>query len=532
MKPGRLRPFLPPEEFNNNNVEWEVTSNSWFPDSARFLANAHPPGLAAGTWSSEGTSIWIVSVLGRVPRKLRDNADAYSVSPDGSLISFGTNKGKVGDREIWFMGANGEAARKLYEADENGALCCVNWSRDRTRTIYIKTDQSGDTIVSRDLKGGLAVTIIPPAEMKRVKDFLWLADGRLLYSAEEPDSGFNGHCNFWTMRIDPGTGQPVEKPKRLTNWTESCMNTMSETADGKQLAFVKWEAHITSYMADSAAGGTRVLNLRHFPLSESSDGVTDWTPDSKAIIFVSNRAGQYGIYRQSLDEDTAEPIITEGLGRNPRLTPDGKWILYLGPGDTAEPLENNPQPVMRVPANGGPPQQLFTSRPWSLITCAKSSSAVCAIAEPSEDRKQAVITTLDPLKGRGPELARFALDPNDNRWFIDLSADGTRIAATRSPAGPIYIFSLRGQPIRQIKVKGWNNLLGFTWAEDGKGLFVIAGIRGAHVLLYVDLQGNAHVLWQSAGASGETGARPSPDGSHLAIQSWTANGNMWMIENF
>ena len=532
IETGETQTVLPPEEFNNNNVEWEVTSNSWFPDSTRFLANAHPSGQAAGTWSSEGTSIWIVSVLGRVPRKLRDNAEAYSVSPDGSLISFGTNKGKVGDREIWFMGANGEAARKLYEADENGALCCVNWSRDRTRTIYIKTDQSGDTIVSRDFKSGPAVTIIPPAEMKRVKDFLWLADGRLLYSAEEPDSVFNGHCNFWTMRIDPGTSQPVEKPKRLTNWTESCMNTMSVTADGKQLAFVKWAAHVTSYMADSAAGGTRVLNLRHFPLSESSEGVTDWTPDNEAIIFVSNRAGQYGIYRQSLDEDTAEPIITEGLGRNPRLTPDGKWILYLGPGDMAEPLENNPQPVMRVPANGGPPQQLFTSRPWSLITCAKSSSAVCAIAEPSEDRKQAIITTLDPLRGRGPELARFALDPNDNRWFLDLSADGTRIAATRSPAGPIYIFSVRGQPIQEIKVNGWNNLLEFTWAADGKGLFVTAAIRGAHVLLYVDLRGNAHVLWQNPGASGETGARPSPDGRHLAIQSWTANGNMWMIENF
>ena len=56
----------------------------------------------------------MVSVLGGAPRKLRDNAFAWSVSPDGSSISFGTNKGKLGDRELWLMGPNGEQARKLY----------------------------------------------------------------------------------------------------------------------------------------------------------------------------------------------------------------------------------------------------------------------------------------------------------------------------------------------------------------------------------------------------------------------------------
>jgi hypothetical protein len=46
------------------------------------------------------------------------------------------------------------------------------------------------------------------------------------------------------------------------------------------------------------------------------------------------------------------------------------------------------------------------------------------------------------------------------------------------------------------------------------------------------LQGNVHVLWKNTGAEGETLALPSPDGRHLAIQSRTMSGNMWMMENF
>jgi hypothetical protein len=161
-----------------------------------------------------------------------------------------------------------------------------------------------------------------------------------------------------------------------------------------------------------------------------------------------------------------------------------------------------------------------------------SPLAGCAIAEPTEDRKQEIISAIDLFKGRGRELARFDLDPNEQDWYTELSPDGARIAATRTPHGPIYILSLRGERTRQIRVKGWSNLESVTWAADGKGLFVSSGVRGARVVLHVDLQGNAYPLWKNAGATGETWGYPSPDGRHLAMHGWTSNGNMWMMENF
>jgi Tol biopolymer transport system component len=288
---------------------------------------------------------------------------------------------------------------------------------------------------------------------------------------------------------------------------------------------------LISYMAELTGRGTHIVNLRHFPLTESSDGVADWTPDSKEVILASDRAGKFGIYKQALNGETAEPLVIEGYGRNPRVTPDGRWILYLGAGENGEASWTTPAPVMRVPTSGGRSQQLFAARPMSIIDCARSQSGPCVIAEPTEDHRKLIVSSIDPLQGRGPELSTFALDPNTDGWYA-LSSDGTRIAATRNHAGPIYVLSLQGQKIQQINVKGWINLLEFTWAADRKGLYVISGTRTEHVLLYVDLQGNAHPLWKNTGASNETLALPSPDGHHLAIQSWVTSGNMWMMENF
>jgi Tol biopolymer transport system component len=48
----------------------------------------------------------------------------------------------------------------------------------------------------------------------------------------------------------------------------------------------------------------------------------------------------------------------------------------------------------------------------------------------------------------------------------------------------------------------------------------------------VDLEGNAKVLWQHKGGSGDVFGVPSPDGRYLAIRSSVLGGNMWMLENF
>jgi len=517
-----------PEALKRENVFWDVGSSAWFPDSTRLLANAHPASESLSAWSSEKSSIWMISVMDRAARKLRDNAVVWSVSPDGSSISFGTREGALGDREIWLMKQSGEEARKLYETGEKQSICCLHFFPDGQRVWYISTDESGDTLVARDLKSGSLATLLAPSEMKNVNDVAWLPDGRLIYAVRDPQTT-GDTCNYWARRLDVRTGQTIENPRRVTNWAGFCMDNTSVTSDGKRLTFKKWANRTSAYVADLEGGGARLLAARNFTLSDSLDAPGDWTPDSKSLIFGSNRNGHWNLYKQALDDDQAEPLLTgPDAVLNARVSSDGSWILYqheVRPGDATAPRE-----VMRIPVAGGTSQLAFTTRPGSFLSCARAPAKLCVIAEPAGNHKQVIITAIDPLTGRGPELTRFDVDSSMNDWPGELSPDGTRYAAITSPGGPIYIFFLRGQATQAIKLKGWSNSLQtLYWAADGKGLFAISSFGREAVLLYVDLFGNVHKLRDHV-ALGDSPA--SPDGRHLAFMSQALDGNIWTMENF
>jgi Tol biopolymer transport system component len=532
IETGETRVVPQAEELKNDNVKWEILSTFWFPDSASFLVNAHPASEEQSAWSSQTSSIWMVPVQGGAPRRLRGDAFAWSVSPENSSIAFSTNKGKLGDREMWLMSPTGQQAHKIFDTDENSMIGVALWSPDGQRIIYLHSDGAGDTFLSRDLKGGLAVTVLTPSETKNMYDNFWSPDGEFIYSLKETQMTWD-NCNYWAMRLDPRTGKPIEKPRRLTNWAGFCMDNTNVTADGQRLAFRKWSTYASTYVADLKPGGTQILTTRHFTLSTTFDAPGDWTADSKAIILASNRTGHWGFYKQALNEDEPVPLVTgpDGL-RNSRVSPDGKWVLYVQEVRHGAALTwdaTSPIQIMRVPITGGTSQLVFTARPRGRIACAKAPSKLCVIEEPTEDRKQMVVTAFDPLEGRGPELAKFDVGPNPDSWGGELSPDGTRIAALAGPGGHISILSLRGRSTKVIKVSGCDNLQVVSWAADGKSLFVLNGVNQKLAILNVDLLGNAHLLRDKVGASD---LPASPDGRHLAFMSQTMDGNMWMMENF
>jgi WD40-like Beta Propeller Repeat len=397
------------------------------------------------------------------------------------------------------------------------------------------TDKSGDSLVTRELKGGPVTTILSPQDMKKINEFAILPDGRLLYTLPEPDAVGNS-CNYWTEHLDERTGTLDHKPTRLTNWGAGCAGGTSVTADGKKLIFTKWMSHVSIYITDLAPNGTRISGTRRFTLTESWDLPADWTTDSKELIFRSNRNGHMGIFKQSLSEDTAEPLVLrkEDIGHT-IVTPDGRWVVYsvlTKPDDHEAPVQ-----VMRVPISGGPSEIVLTARHPGITQCAKPPANLCIVFEDDLDRKQFTFSSFDALSGRGRELARidYGADKHDadkKDYDFVLSPDGTRFAFTTGHEELIHILSLRGQPLQEIRVKGWTNFGDIEWAADSKGLFVAHSIQGENALLYVDLQGNAHVLWQQHGGTGTGFGFPSPDGRHLALLGWTLEANLWMMENF
>ncbi|HET8926000.1 MAG TPA: protein kinase [Candidatus Acidoferrum sp.] len=529
IESGETRTIPQPDELKGKWVDWEI--GPWFPDGTRFLANTHPPGGDGSNWTSEGTSIWIVSLLGGPPRKLRDAAYADAISPDGSTIAFNANPDKLGDREIWLMGSDGSQAHKLYEAGENGVFGGLYWSPDGQRILYDQVDKVDQRLFTRDLKGGTPVAILSAAQAKRLNDFLWLPDGRIIYALWEtvPEEGT---CNYWQIRIDPRSGKPVEESRRITNWAGFCVGGTNATADSKRLAFLEWRAHTNVYVADLQSNGTSITTPTRLTLDEGWNEPLGWAPDGKAVLFFSRRNGQTEIFRQALGQDTAELVVTAKEGErvfgHACVSPEGSWVLY-----TVRPNRRDPQApaaVMRASITGGSPQIVLSGDINGGQRCAQSPATLCAIAERSADGKQLVFTAFDPLKGRGHELAEFKTEAaGEYRW--DLSRDGAHIAILKKLEERLQILSLNGSAPQEITVKGWNFLTNAAWTPDGKGLLVSSFNERGSVLLNVDMSGNARILWEQPGGI-NTYALPSPDGRHLAMLSWTNNTNMWMMENF
>jgi eukaryotic-like serine/threonine-protein kinase len=535
-----------PESLRGEKVVWEINTPGWFPDSRRFIATSHPAtedqfvGRGWG-WSSSTSSIWQVAVSGEAPRLLREGARAWSVSPDGSSISFGMNKGRLGERELWLMGSDGGQARKILEVDEARGVCCLVSLKDPTRIAYITSDDSGDALVARDVKGGPTVTLIQPSAMKTIGDVLLLPDGHLIYSDTLHSARFDAPANYWIEPFDTASGELTGRPRRLTQAAGFWLSGATVTADGRSMSFMQTRRESTAYVAEMEPGDTGVRGVRHFTREEAAeDAVTDWTPDSQTAIIVRNRGISSAVYKQFVGADLAEPIVARidaGLVGNALLSPDADWlILQIWPlPPPADGSPTRPQ-VWRVPMTGGEMQELFSMPPGSAISCARTPATLCVTGEPTADGRQAVVSAFDPGTGhRGRELLRYDryLDPDENRSLLafTLSPDGQWLNTSAAPSGPLQILSLRGDPARVLPVKGLNVTPVARWMPGGTALLVMNGRGDESVVLRVDLQANARVLFKCE-FSDECFGVPSPDGRYLGINQTRVTSNIWMIENF
>jgi DNA-binding winged helix-turn-helix (wHTH) protein/Tol biopolymer transport system component len=501
---------------------WYV--DSWFPDGTQVLADANEPGGRK--------SIWTVSVLGQYARELREDASGFEASPDGTRIAFGPpgpfNSVRTWDpvREIWVMGSRGDNPQKVLALGENEGLYWVHWSPDGKRMAYIRKQRSPDqqmSIETCDLRGANRRVVVSNPHLWH---FCWLPGGRIIYSSDE---------DLWQIGIDDHAGAPIGKAKRITQWAGSELWGLSATTDGKRLIFQRETERGQVYLAQLAAGGTRISPPQRLTKDEGDDNPTGWTANSKVVLFSSNIHGTLGIFKHGITEDTTEPVVTAPqVAVFPRISSDGAWLLYLEIPDASANAPSRPR-LMRIPVRGGVPQfVLETPRPWWNFECAPTPASVCVILETTPDGKWFTVTAFDPLKGRGKVLRTIEKDPAVFFYGSGLSPDGSTFAISRTGEAEIRIrlLSLSVGPDREITVKGWPNLSGLGWSADGKGLYCGSVSPQSRTLLHVDLAGNASVLWQLKGPGGPLWSIPSPDGRYLAIRGDIYNSDVWMLEGF
>jgi hypothetical protein len=469
--------------------------------------------------------------MGGNPRQLSDEGWSASVSPDGAQIVFlkGPGSGETG-QEIWLMRANGADQRKLMSFPEGGFALPV-WSPDERWIAYLKFKPGPNTyevwIELFNLEHGTKTVVLSDPHLE-TWGFLWLPDGRLVYAMDEPPPS-QSSSNFWASSIDLSTGRFVGTPARVTNG-DGFVVKPSVTADGKHLVFNRAKPQVDVYVSEFSAKGPRLSTPRRLTFDDADDLPFDWTPDNEAVLFISNRTGTTNIFRQRIDKTSAEMLVVDQEKKSAicRLSPDGSQILYSVPTNPSD----NSQPVrlMRAPINGGPPQVVLEAPAIGNYECSRAPAAICAFGQ--EKPKELVISVFDPTTGKQHEVAKLQKTTAD--WGWALSPDGTSIAALMfgATSNRIRLLSLSGQPAREVVVKNWSRLTSMDWAADSKGLFVASNPVGTRQsLLYVDLAGSAHEIWQ-VDSTWPSWAIPSRNGKYVAIPAATVNSNVWMAENF
>lgn len=528
LSSGEERLISRPAELPANAV-WNV--DSWFPDGTKLLASAEADGNA---------SMWTLSVLGHTLRKIREGAGGWKVSPDGRHIAFSPSASFGNFHEIWIMGCEGEDPHRVLAVGREGSLCSVHWSPDGQRLAYVRTQLTAErfsqSIETCNLKGTNRTTVlaIDSQSGRWMQAFWWLPSTRIIYSQlETPDSSDQ---NLWQIGVDASTGAPIGEPKRITHWDGSSILGLSASASGNRLAFLKAALRSQVYVAELVDGGAQMSSPRRLTDSEASDSPTTWTADSKAVVFMSDRVNRWGIFKQGFNQATADLVISgQQYALIPRLSADGAWILYVQGPYASGP--STPFRLMRVPVNGGVPLDVLETRRWKDWHCVRPPGNFCVILEGSVDENRLLLTAFDPLKGRGRLLRTMEADPGLD-YPEGLAPDGSSFAIAVPDKARIHIrlLSLRGGAGREILLKGWGswrNISGLDWSADGRGFYLGAASAQGGTLLYLDLNGNARVLWQFSEAAGTgVAAIPSPDGRYLAIEATVHNSNAWMLEGF
>ncbi|MFZ0463838.1 MAG: protein kinase [Candidatus Acidiferrales bacterium] len=500
-----------------DEIRTRLRTVSWFPDGQRLVLQS--------TSDNEGSILWLSSIFGGAPQELRTRSSGAAVSADSS-IAFITAK----RHEIWVSGPNGENPRKVLGSDAE-TYGAVAWSPLSTWLAYTATKgdpESPGTIATVSLDGKSTNTILSSDYLRHdsVNPLVWLADGHLIFEQDEPPPLYS--VNLWTVRIDPKSGRALGKPEKSTNWFGFVPWYVSASRDGSRFAMVKARDWYDAYLAELPRGAAQISSPKRLSSGENFDYPSDWSPDSKSFLFYSNRNQRFQIFRQQLDNDSAELLIPGSSDWNlgvPTYSPDGASILYftLRQGSPSSQL-------MKLPVSGGTPGMVFetTPMPMESFECPRAPATSCVLSRP--EHGQLVFYAVDMDHGLGKKLASTEIS-NAHEILSDLTVDGTQVAISSDQlTGKIRFLDLITHSQRDLALPSGITIRNFSWAADGKSL-IAATLQGERYhLVEIKLDGTIHLLWD-AGKHELDSLTASPNGRYLAFAYRTLENNVWLLDN-
>jgi TolB protein len=330
----------------------------------RMLLDAGASAPSHPTWGKKGRGVafawngdlWWLGRVGSPPQRLTFTAAAEKTpefSPDGRWLAFTSDS--TGIDNVWIArleGGDDEKKPATLGAWRPASatfqpLGHPAWARNGRELWFERQDPWA--IVAMDATGGAADTLSSSLWDSRKPSYMG-DDTRVAFTAPR-----TGPSRLWLM---DAAGEARSGPaKQLTQGPGQDLSPDGSKASG-QVVYVNEAPGLgvaTLALTDVTGahlGALTGLELAGVPHStRDSDPV--WSPDGRAVVFASNRAGVRAIWViEGVGRRVRLVTVAEGNPRTPRWSPDGQFIFYSAAGPTGD-------IVWRVPAMGG------ASEPWT-----------------------------------------------------------------------------------------------------------------------------------------------------------------------
>jgi hypothetical protein len=139
-----------------------------------------------------------------------------------------------------------------------------------------------------------------------------------------------GSSFLYLSDLDWSADEPLGAPKKLVDAEHRYdqVYTPRWSPDGKRIAFSVWSegGYRDIRVVDVATG--KLTELMH---DRALDTGPTWSPDGKRLFFSSDRSGVANIYAYDFATGATSQITNVVMGAyQPEISPDGRWLVYVG----------------------------------------------------------------------------------------------------------------------------------------------------------------------------------------------------------
>lgn len=499
-----------PLQLTHDDAEHEQPR--WTPDSSSLIYFTLDPS------PRESGTIWELSALGGVARKIAPAVSGGDMSHDGQRIA--TFQSQGADVALVTMSPDGTMLHEIKRFPQVYGYAMPRWSPNDRWIAYVRGwgysfDEAIQVIA---FEGGEPREV---AHSEILRGFSWLADSsRLVYSSSsgstilyppifnlrvvrrsgnddreltfgevsyvEPDlvagrvaaSRVRIHSDIWRFPVSGSPQQNTKDALRITLQTGQAQ-TPAVSPDGKEVVYLSdsgGHGNLWVVSTDGSGSKTRQITFEHDPAV--AIGVPIWSPSGDRIVFIRTLKGRTAEWIVSPDGSNSRQLVPLGSGACWSL--DGKWLYY-----------QRGHCIEKIPVDGGVAAQIRCQDNPFVEGFSPDGSTLYYVNAVQNEYGGVEILKARPENGPPELLARIpgSRIPFDGwLWQQTLSPDGKWLAAPLLDRGTTNLWSMpvHGGPTRQITDFGQRSVVivrRISWAPDGRYIYAAVADTDADIVM-------------------------------------------------